>query len=118
MKRKNKKRVRKTDKVYYPGEENNINEDGGEQTMEDENLQEEETVLLDENNEFVPGSDVKNFEDFEMDFQKGFSYFEIYQKDPYSRSNVFKERLEERPEEGWQVYKETRLSNQKKRRYP
>jgi len=106
MRKKNKRSYnKKSSKVYYPGEEeSNINEDGGEQIMEDESTLQEETILLDENNEFVSHSDIKNFEDFEADFQKGVSYFEIYQKDFYNSKLVFREKLYERPEDGWQAY--------------
>jgi len=106
MRKKTKRSYnKKSSKVYYPSEEeNNINEDRGEQIMEDENTLQEETILLDENNEFVSHSDIKNFEDFEADFQKGVSYFEIYQKDFYNSKLVFREKLYERPEDGWQAY--------------
>ena len=107
MKKKTKRGSynKKSSKVYYPGEEeNNINEDGGEQIMENEAAIQEETVLVDENDEFVSNTDLKNFEDFEADFHKGVSYFEIYQKDFYNSKLVFREKLFERPEDGWQAY--------------
>ncbi len=115
MKKNRSKRARKTDKVYYPAGQNNFNEeDGGDETMENEETQDLnnigiDNVVLDEDEEFVPHNDLKNFEDFEKDFERGVSYFEIYRKDPYSNNNVFKERLEERPEEGWQVYIQKRF---------